>query len=283
MYLTAQSDSSKTNQCRLNTIIIGGSVAYTGAMTGLYSLWYKDHAVGSFHFFNDNHEWLQMDKIGHAKTAYTICDVSYIVFRWSKLSQRKALLASSLVSFGFLSTIELFDGVSAGWGFSTGDMLANLTGIGLYASQQVFWKEQRVNLKYSYHNTSFAVERPSVLGSNALERPLKDYNGQTYWLSVNPYSFAKSTVFPKWLNIAFGYGGEGMLTGTAGEEHLHTPPLPKYNRYRQYYIALDISTARIPTNNKTLKKIFFVLNFLKIPMPAIEFNKQNVHFYPIYM
>jgi hypothetical protein len=42
---------------------------------------------------------------------------------------------------------------------------------------------------------------------------LKDYNGQTYWLSVNLHSFYKGSKIPKWLNLAIGYGANGMLTG----------------------------------------------------------------------
>jgi hypothetical protein len=50
----------------------------------------------------------------------------------------------------------------------------------------------------------------NVLGSSLAEQMLKDYNGQTYWLSVNLHSFYKN---PKWLNLAIGYGANGMLTG----------------------------------------------------------------------
>jgi hypothetical protein len=47
----------------------------------------------------------------------------------------------------------------------------------------------------------------------SLEQMLKDYNGQTYWLSVNLHSFYKGSKIPKWLNLAIGYGANGMLTG----------------------------------------------------------------------
>ena len=52
--------------------IIGGNVAaYGGTMIALYSTWYKNYPQSHFHFFNDNNEWLQIDKAGHTWSAYT--------------------------------------------------------------------------------------------------------------------------------------------------------------------------------------------------------------------
>jgi hypothetical protein len=36
---------------------------------------------------------------------------------------------------------------------------------------------------------------------------------KTYWLSVNLHSFSKAQKIPKWLNLAIGYGADGMITG----------------------------------------------------------------------
>jgi hypothetical protein len=68
--LIAQQDT--LNPKRLKIVLGTEAVLYTGAMVGLYSLWYKDVPSSSFHFFNDNNEWLQMDKMGHAMTSYYI-------------------------------------------------------------------------------------------------------------------------------------------------------------------------------------------------------------------
>jgi hypothetical protein len=73
------------------------------------------------------------------------------------------------------------------------------------------WKEQRITPKFSFHTTQYAQYRPNVLGSSLAEQMLKDYNGQTYWLSVNTPSIKAQN--PKWLNLAIGYGANGMLTG----------------------------------------------------------------------
>jgi len=111
-----------------------------------------------------------------------------------------------------------------------------------------------------------------------MENLIKDYNGQTYWASVNIYSFLKKdSKFPKWLNVAVGYGAEGMIGSYSNPQDL-----PHYDRYRQYYLSLDIDFTRIPTKSKFLRTILNGLSFIKFPMPAIELSQKGAHFYPIY-
>ena len=149
-------------------------------------------------------------------------------------------------------------------------MAANTIGTSLYVGQELLWHEQRVVLKYSFHRTRFAQERPDKLGNGIFEEFLKDYNGQTYWLSANIKSFVKSESIPSWLNLAFGYGAEGMLTGNANDALF-----PNQNRVRQYYLSLDVDLSRIKTNSRFLKTIFDVFNVFKVPFPAIELNSKG--------
>src|SRR5581483_6529812 len=44
--------------------VVSGSLIY------LNQEWYKPYASSEFHLFNDDDEWLQMDKCGHAWTTY---------------------------------------------------------------------------------------------------------------------------------------------------------------------------------------------------------------------
>jgi hypothetical protein len=59
--------------------------------------------------------------------------------------------------------------------------------------------ERAITPKFSFHLTDYASKRPDVLGSNLPERIIKDYNGQTYWLSVNLHSFFKQSKIPNGL------------------------------------------------------------------------------------
>ncbi|MBP7498102.1 MAG: DUF2279 domain-containing protein [Bacteroidales bacterium] len=267
----AQCQQDSIRKEKLKAVIITDFVAYSGSMTGLYNLWYKDYAVSKFHLFNDNNEWLLMDKSGHFMTAYYLSKVSYDINRWARIDKKKAVLFGSGLSFIYLSTIEVFDGFSTGWGFSLGDMIANTSGIGLFTIQQILWDKQKLKLKWSFHKTKYPSYRPDLLGNTFSERTLKDYNGQTYWLSGNIASlFNTGYGFPKWLNIAIGYGADGMLGGNNNPVNL-----PYFKRQSQFYIAPDIDLSEIKTGNENIDLLLKILNFIKIPLPAAEFNSSG--------
>jgi len=272
--------SDSLNRPRLNTIVL--SEASIGAITllGLNQLWYADFERSKFHTINDNSAWLQMDKLGHVFTSYQLGKYGSHLLNWSGVSERDQLLYGATLGFSFLTAVEVLDGYSKEWGFSWGDILANGSGTGLYIGQELLWKEQRIALKYSFHQTKYAKQRPDKLGETYLEQTLKDYNGQTYWLSANLHSFFKESKIPKWLNVAVGYGAEGMLTGT---KDVDNQVLTSNERYRQYYLSFDLNLSKISTNSKLLRSILDVFNVIKIPFPTLEFNKKGTVFHLFYI
>ncbi len=247
-------------------LIIGESSAYIVSMVGLNQLWYANYPKSSFHTINDNNEWLQMDKMGHAMTSYYVGKLGMELVSWTGDSKKNQLLYGAGLGFAFLTTIEIFDGYSKEWGFSMGDIIANASGTTLLIGQELLWKEQRIQYKYSFHQTQFANQNTVLLGSNLIEQTLKDYNGQTYWLSANLWSFSKESKIPKWLNVAVGYGAENMISGYAQEND---------NRYRQFYLSLDIDLTKIKTKSKFLNSVFKTLNFIKIPAPTLSYSKEK--------
>jgi len=276
--LYAEGDSSKINKKRFYPLLGTVTAAYGGALIGLNELWYKGYPKSSFHFFNDNHEWLQIDKVGHAMTSFQESRLGVDLLKWSGLPEKKAIVYGSLAGFIFQTPIEILDGYSAQYGASAGDLAANTAGSALVLTQYLLWKELRIHMKYSFHRTVFSSMRPNTLGSNLAEELLKDYNGQTYWLSGNISSFLnKKSRFPKWLSLSLGYGGENMLYGKMDENRING-----FNPYRQYYFSFDVDLQKIKTNRWLLKKIFYVVNVIKIPAPALEFNKNGIKFHPIY-
>lgn len=247
---------------------------YAVTMTGLYYAWYADYPQSDFHFFNDNKEWLQMDKIGHATTTYYVGSLGYEALRAAGLDEKHSIWYGGTLGLAFMTTVEVFDGFSEKWGFSWGDMAANTFGTGLFISQQLLWHEQRIKMKYSFHTTEYPKYRPDVLGENFPQQTIKDYNGQTYWLSCNFKSLFlnKESRFPAWLNFAFGYGADGMTGGFDNATEHNGKPIPHFDRTRQFYFSLDIDLTKIPTKNKFLKYTFKVLDIFKFPFPAIEYN-----------
>lgn len=243
-------------------------------MSALYGLWYADHESTSFQFFDDSDEWLGMDKTGHAITAYQVSRYGNDILKWTGLSKDKSMWWSSGISLLFLTNVEVFDGFSKGWGFSWPDFGSNLAGAGLFLGQQQLWDEQWVMLKISYSESDLAQLRPAILGANSIERMLKDYNGQTAWLSISVGSFLETTFLPKWLCFSLGYGGQNMLGGSANPNFNEGGiALPTLDRYRQYYFSLDIDLSRIKTNSKALNTFLSAFSVLKFPAPALEFSQ----------
>ena len=260
--------SDTLNQKRRNAVVLSETVIASATLIGLNQLWYADYPKSKFHFINDNADWLQMDKAGHVFSSYHLGKIGADALNWSGVSKKNQLIYGATLGLAFLTTVEVFDGYSANWGASFGDVIANVSGTALYVSQELLWQEQRITPKFSFHTTKYASLRPDVLGSTFNEQILKDYNGQTYWLSCNIHSFLKESKIPKWLNIAVGYGGEGMISGN------ETTPndifLPETERYRQFYMSLDLDLTKIETKSHFIKTILTIFNTVKIPAPTLE-------------
>ncbi|MCB0635740.1 MAG: DUF2279 domain-containing protein [Lewinella sp.] len=282
----------------------GGALVYGAASVGLYQTWYKDHDLGPFHTFNDMREWQQMDKLGHWLTAYTETRLVYGGARWTGLNKRQSLWTAAAVGTLLQATVEVMDGFSEKWGFSVGDITFNTLGVGAFVSQQALWNEQRIIFKLSGNmalpeertinaldgtsTASLLARHHELFGTSLAERWLKDYNTMTIWASVNVRAFAPESRWPRWLNLAVGLGAANMYGGfenswmdEAGNEF--RLPDADFPRYRQFYLSPDIDLTRIPTHKRWLRTLFSVLNFIKIPAPALEINGQGrVVFHPVY-
>ena len=270
----AQADTTHINRKRLNTFIIGSSAAYGITLVGLNELWYKGNGRDAFHFFNDNYEWKQVDKVGHFYSSFYLSYAAARTLRWASVPARKAHFAAALTGFLLLVPIEVFDGFSPAYGASAGDLIADAAGPAFYLGQTLLWNEVRITPKFSFHRTSYAPLRPNVLGSDLTSEILKDYNGQTYWFSVDMDKFMP---FPKWLNLAVGYGANGMVSADDQQNRALG-----YTPIRQYYLALDFDLTAIHTRSKAVKTLIFIANMVRLPAPAIEFSPHSTRFYAFY-
>lgn len=243
-------------------------------LVGLNALRNSDATYRSFRVINDDQaEWLQMGKIGHFYGAYQLSNFAKSTWKWSGVSRKNQVVYGAAFGFGFHTALEIMDGYSSERGTSVGDLGASVAGTALFGAQELLWKEQRIIPKFSFHTTPYASARPEVLGSSLTEQILLDYNGQTYWLSVNLHSFFKNNRIPVWLNVAVGYGAEGMIT--ANEELVNTVFLPESKRYRQFYFSFDADLTKIKTKSSVLKTFFEVFNTIKIPAPTFEISSRG--------
>jgi len=256
-------------------VVAGTAVLYALSTYLLRKTWYTRRVP--FHTFDDTGEWLQMDKVGHATTAYAIGRGEYELFRWSGVPDRPAALTGSALALLFQTTIEVFDGHSDGWGFSKGDVAANLAGTALFLGQQVGFGEQKVSLRYGFARSRYPPLRPELLGRSRVAQWLKDYNGQQYCLSVNlAATLPVGPAFPRWLNLDLGYSGSGMTGGSANPPLYGADGRPLvFRRVRQFYLAPDLDLAQLVPVGSTGHMLLGATQFIKLPTPSLEFNPRD--------
>jgi hypothetical protein len=263
--------------------IIAGSLitaGWAGSMGGLYSVWYSKEDQSAFHTFNDGKLWMQMDKVGHTYTAYQISSLTNDLFEWAGCKNKSAALLSGGIGLGYQTTLEIFDGMSSDWGFSWHDMSANFLGSAIFTTQELIWDEQRILPKFSYHPTPFAQIRPEILGSSFGQRLLKDYNGQTYWISFNPFQNLHNSRIPKWICVSIGYSANEKLKGDT--DWFTDKNGQTYHAQREWLLSFDIDFSKIPAKKPLVKKVLKQLNYLKIPFPALMLRSGVLHGIPIY-
>lgn len=282
--------SDSLNKARLRYSVAGLSFGYGATLLGLNELWYKGYPRSSFHFLDDSREWQQVDKAGHTVTAYLEARYLSQMLRWTGMPQRNAALWGGFVAFMAQNTIEVFDGFSAQWGASPSDVVANLLGAAAMTSQELLWQEQRISIKVmphfvSYPEADLQKRADDLYGKTAAQRFIKDYNAINVWLSINPASFFPQQKKIRWLNVAIGYGAGGMFGGYKNEWYDQQGTYHNREdivRYRKIYLSLDVDFHRIPTRSPYLRMLFDVLNILKVPAPAIEWNtKGQLLFHPL--
>jgi hypothetical protein len=273
-----KSDSLNPKRLVITSSSIG--TLWAGSILALQQIWYSNVQKSSFHTFNDANNWMQMDKAGHVYTANKLSLLSGELYKWSGMKPKKAALIGSCIGLGYQTSLELLDAYSVDWGFSWADMTANAAGSLIYLGQELAWNEQRFHLKFSYHPTEYAALRPEVLGTNFQERILKDYNGQTYWLSFNPFLFSRNSSFPKWVCLSFGYSANAKLVG---DSDTYTQGTATYIAKREFLLSFDVDFSRLPIKKPWLKAVVKQFNYIKIPFPTLlltdgKFRASGIYF-----
>lgn len=279
---SSRHDTARVNRKKLAIVTAANVGIWAGSYITLNKAWYADYEKTSFHVFNDLPEWNQADKAGHIWTTYQVSRASAEMWKWTGLNRNTSAILGGVSGIVYESIIEIQDGYSSKWGFSWSDVGADLIGAGGFALQEIAWKQQRIQVKLSYWPAAYPPglkpRRNELFGSGDMERVLKDYNSQTYWVSANIASFFPETSLPKWLNISFGYGVDGLLGGRSNVWKNDEGSLFDYSnvkRERKYYLSPDIDLTRIKTKSSALRTVFFLFSAIKIPAPAIEMNSSG--------
>ena len=198
-------------------------------------------------------------------------------------SEKKALYLGGFQGLILETPIEIFDAYYDGWGFSLSDMVANAAGSLFFIFQQKIFKEQIIKPKLSFSRSKYARVANGYLGkNNIVSEFLYDYNGYTFWFSISPRSIFPRSKIPKWVNVSFGYGSDGMIGEFKNLSSYNGVEIPNFERFRQFYLSLDIDFSKIKTNSKFMKGVFTTLSYIKIPLPTLEISQKKIQGHFIY-
>lgn len=248
---------------------IGTSVLGGGSLGYLATVWYKPGSGSAFHTFNDWPEWGRMDKIGHACTSFWIAEGLHTLALKSGFSASRSRWLAAGIPMAYMTGIEVMDGFSKDWGFSWGDMAANASGLSLFLLEQHFPAFQHLQLKYSYKAGPWNAYRTDVFGTSVAQRMLKNYNEQTYWLSISLHPLWPT--WPNWLGLALGYSIEGYVGGRDNQwiNQGQLIAYPEAWRSPEFCMSLDLNLVKLSKKYSWLKPLATGFGWIKIPFPTV--------------
>ncbi len=267
-----------------NKLVFLFALVYLISIAWLSSIWYTNYT--SFHFFDDLFEWEYLDKFGHFFASFQLGVFFYKFFGDTKNlnpSLRKKWIC--FTGFILLLPIEILDGFSLNYGASPADLLANGLGSLFSYGYVTYQFISTLHPKFSFHFTAFSLIRPEMLGSSFLQQTVKDYNGQTYWLTVDLNKMLGSKILPNWLMLSIGYGAEGLLGGhdNIWETKKGVQDFSSLARTKRLFISVDINVTSWRLKNKFLRYLLAPFLLIKFPAPTIEINfERGIIFHPIY-
>jgi hypothetical protein len=252
---------------------ITGSTLFFGSVS--YISYFKNIEPVRFHFYNDNKGFLQVDKFIHSYCSYMASSIWYNGLTGAGINKERALLLGGVMGSVPLTPKEIFDGFNKIGGFSWGDMLANAIGPAFFVSQELLFNEQILRYKFSFSRSVYADQANGYLGKTLLQSYFHDFNGHTYWLSINVSKIFSKTKLPDWISIAAGYSANGMVGLYENINSYNGVKIPETQRYRQFLFSLDIDWSKINVKSRFLRIMLYGINFIKVPFPAIEINSKG--------
>lgn len=274
-------DSVPSGRRALPAFVAATSAYYATSLLVLGRTWYKDRPTVPFHFYDDTRAYLQVDKAGHAFGAYVYSYAGYHALLKAGFSRRDALSFGATAGAVLQAPVEIMDGFHEGYGFSWGDIAANTAGSAVVLGQELLFRDQVAKLKFSYRESRDARRANGYLGTTTFDRLLSDYNGHTYWVSA-PVRVLLGTPAPRWLNVAVGYGANGMYGEFENITSYGGVAIPPATRERQVLLSLDVDWTRITTGSRFLNVVLTGLTTVKLPFPAIEYSGGRVRAHWIY-
>lgn len=256
---------------------------YSITLSWLAITWYQLDTTVPFHWFDDSRGWLMIDKFGHFFSVYFVASILSKVWRWTGCSPTTCLWIGAGIAFLSHSTYEIFDGFSKGYGASATDILANFLGVSFFIFNYWVWGRMKIFPRLSFHPSVYAHLRPLFFGDTFIQQLLKDYNGHTFWFSLDINALTGRKLLPSWMLISVGYGADGIL---GGDDNIWEDKSGKVHDYShivrstRWMLSLDINWNVLEKSRfKFLSNLFI---YIKTPMPTLEINYRGLRWHWFY-
>ncbi len=274
----AQKEVSKFNRKR---VLIVGSSLVTAVSASYYYIeksWWSEKQI-PFHFDDgaDLTYALNVDKCGHFLGGLHAADIFSSSMKWTGMKETHSLWSGAAFGFALQLAIEIKDAYAPYWGFSKWDLGLGTAGA-LWPVGQYYCNDLKaINFKFSYFkHSNIYWELDLQRGKETSQFSWHDdYPNQTYWATFDVNHFIETCNWPKWLDIAIGFG----LDDT---QYLNNNT--KTGGNNEFYIALDYDLPKMlkKWDTKFSKKVKHWLNYIHFPAPTIMISPK-VKFYPLFL
>ncbi len=208
---SSQESDSITGEV-VSASILGG--INLGIYAWTYFAWYRPRAKNENLVFLDE-GWFGpdtyaggADKLGHFYANYAFVRGSVAILEAGGWDRTVATALSSAATLAFFTVIEFKDGYHEGYGFSTQDLAANITGVALGALMTE-WPalDRAIDVRIQYFPTrEFVTELVDEGVVNAAE----DYTGQAFLLayhlgSIKPLRQSNYFGWTRYFDVVAGY------------------------------------------------------------------------------
>lgn len=256
---------------RRTHLLVSGLALSVAAYGSL--VWWEDSTTD----FRVRHEgWFEADspnggadKLGHSYSSYVSTRLLTKGFQWAGHDYQQAAWLAGLTASAVWLGVEVMDGFTEKYGFSTEDLIMNLAGTGLGTLLDAYPKWDKLwDIRLRYWPSDDARRLDDY-------DPVADYSGQTYLLLTKASGIPSLNTHPwlRYLELAIGYGSRGYQptdgTGTQLTE-------------RNFYWGLSLNLSQLlndkvfkkhQTQYRTVQKVTdYVLEYLQLPGTALLFE-----------
>lgn len=234
-----------------SSMIIGGAAIHYGRYTPLW------HDYKTPFFVKENFTYaLNQDKLLHfygASLGAALLSSSYELAGIEPTSSEFYGIAGSVL---LLSLVEVEDGHISYLGFDRSDFAVDLAGAFYQLAQRQIPLLRSFTPKMSYHSSG----RNVTVSEQRLAGNLGDHEGQTFWLGITVHDLLPAqwqSFWPSMLGIAVGRGVAGLDTDQPNAFVL---------------VGLDIDLRKLPASSPWLRRVWNILNYIRMPLPAVKIS-----------